>query len=517
MKEIEMKKQLNQLKMGTILSYVSIAVQNLIAMLYTPVMLRLLGQNEYGLYQLGNSTVAYLGVLTFGFGSSYVRFYYQYKVNNQQEEIKKLNSIFLLVFGALAVVCLVAGAGMVSAADVLFDSSLSASDLQQVRVLMIILIITMALTFPNVIFDCYITAHEKYIFQRMLLIAVTVLNPFIALPLLLMGYRSMSLVLANLILSVLRVGLNIYYCVKKLDMRFQFHGLEWQVLKNVGIFSFYIFLNEIANQINWNVDKMILGAVQGAEIVAIYSVGSQFNQYFINMSTAVSNVFIPRVNKMVAEKQSNRKLTDLFIKIGRVQYIILAGVLVGYLLYGKFFIRKWAGEGYDVSYYVGALIMIPTLIPLIQNIGIEIQRAENKHKFRSVAYFAIAIANGIISIPLAQNYGAVGAAFGTCIATVVGNVLLMNWYYQFQIGLNIPRFFLSMVRPTLALAAAGMAGLLVKRFFPVESWGAFLSQGIFFLAVYFAGLYIWGFNQDEKKEVQHIQNRFSLKKKNQDS
>ena len=38
-------------------------------------------------------------------------------------------------------------------------------------------------------------------------------------------------------------------------------------------------------------------------MVAVYSVGSQFNQYFINMSTAVSNVFIPRVNKMVAERQ----------------------------------------------------------------------------------------------------------------------------------------------------------------------------------------------------------------------
>ena len=102
----------------------------------------------------------------------------------------------------------------------------------------------------------------------------------------------------------------------------------------------FIFLNEIASQINWNVDKVILGAVQGASVVAVYSVGSQFNQYFINMSTAVSNVFIPRVNKMVAERQGDDALTALFIKIGRVQYVVLSAILGGYLLYGKFFIMK---------------------------------------------------------------------------------------------------------------------------------------------------------------------------------
>src|SRR5699024_3097656 len=140
------------------------------------------------------------------------------------------------------------------------------------------------------------------------------------------------------------------------------------------------------------------------------SVGSQFNQYFLNMSSAVSNVFIPRVNKMVAEKQSDQTLSQLFTKIGRVQYIILVAVLTCYMLYGQFFISRWAGEGYEDAYYVGAIIMIPTLIPLIQNIGIEIQRAENKHKFRSIAYFLIAILNLIVSIPLSWKYGAIGSA-----------------------------------------------------------------------------------------------------------
>ncbi len=42
--------------------------KNGISILYTPVMLRLLGQSEYGLYQFAFKVVGYLGILNFGFG-----------------------------------------------------------------------------------------------------------------------------------------------------------------------------------------------------------------------------------------------------------------------------------------------------------------------------------------------------------------------------------------------------------------------------------------------------------------
>ena len=47
-----MKKQINQLRAGALLSYINLAIGCLIPMLYTPVMLELLGQAEYGLYSL---------------------------------------------------------------------------------------------------------------------------------------------------------------------------------------------------------------------------------------------------------------------------------------------------------------------------------------------------------------------------------------------------------------------------------------------------------------------------------
>ena len=80
----------------------------------------------------------------------------------------------------------------------------------------------------------------------------------------------------------------------------------------------------------------------------------------------------------------------------------------------------------------------------------------------------------------------------------------MNWYYQTKIGLDIKAFFKNMIRPTIVLIMAYMEGILVKRFFAVDSWFAFISQGAVFICVYGILLYIWGLNQEERENVRRM-------------
>ena len=60
--------KLNQLKAGAIISYVNLLIGNIIPFIYTPIMLRLLGQAEYGLYGIAHSIMGYIGLLNFGIG-----------------------------------------------------------------------------------------------------------------------------------------------------------------------------------------------------------------------------------------------------------------------------------------------------------------------------------------------------------------------------------------------------------------------------------------------------------------
>ena len=103
----------NQLKIGVILSYVSMGVSTLISIVYTPIMLRLLGQSEYGLYQLVNTVVSYLGLLSFGFSGAYMRFYSQYRAKRDEEGVARLNGMFMSVYIVIGIVTILAGSILV--------------------------------------------------------------------------------------------------------------------------------------------------------------------------------------------------------------------------------------------------------------------------------------------------------------------------------------------------------------------------------------------------------------------
>ena len=64
------KTGIDQLKSGVILSYISTGFNMIIQLVYTPVMIQLLGQSEYGLYTLVGSVVSYLSLFSLGFNGS---------------------------------------------------------------------------------------------------------------------------------------------------------------------------------------------------------------------------------------------------------------------------------------------------------------------------------------------------------------------------------------------------------------------------------------------------------------
>ena len=431
-----------------------------------------------------------------------MRFYSRYKVKDDQDGIAKLNGMFMIVFTIIAMIALLTGGVLVGNVNNLFSKSLTVSEIGTARILMLLMVINLAISFPSSVFDSYITAHEQYLFQRVISLLQVVLNPFLTLPLLLMGYKSVSLVVVTTIITVSKFIINYWYCTKKLKMKFILKNMNFSLLKEIGVFSFYIFINMIVDQINWSVDKFILGIFGGTTAVAIYAVGGQINTMYMSLSSSISSVFIPRVNKIVAmDENNNKELTELFTKVGRIQFIILAMVIGGFIVIGQYFINVWAGNDYNNAYYVALLLIVPVTVPLIQSLGIEIQRAKNMHKFRSIVYFFIAIGNVFMSIPLVQLFGEIGAALGTCLTMVLGNIILMNWYYQVKVKMDMKYFWkqISMLMPCVivtVLLSLGLSKILV-----VNSIIHFLIISIFYVCVYVMCLFTFGMNTYEKNLI----------------
>ena len=504
--------KINQLKAGAALSYISMGLGYLVSIIYTPIMLRLLGQSEYGLYNLVASIVAYLGVLNFGFGSAYIRYYSRYKVQEDKERIATLNGMFLIIFLVIGLIAIIGGILLTLSTERIFGSQLNSSELSKAKILMLILVINLAVSFPNVVFTSYITANEKFIFQQLIQVLKTLTNPIVVLPVLMLGYGSVGMVVATTILFSIIEIINATYCIRKLKMRFDFKNFDLNLMKEMAVFSSYIFINLLIDQINWNVDKFILGRIHGTVSVAVYGLAAQLNTYYISMATAISSVFIPRIHKLVANSKNNSELTKLFTKIGRLQFIILSLISSGLIFFGRPFINLWAGKNYDGAYPIVLLLIIPVTIPLIQNIGIEIQRARNMHQFRSWVYLFIALGNIGLTIPFARIYGGVGAALGTAVSLFIGNGLIMNLYNHIIMGLNMKYFWRQILYFFPALIFPGITGVLMNNLFDLNNIVIFLFSLVIYVIVFCISMWSIGMNQYEKdllrKPIRKLMNKY---------
>lgn len=229
---------INQRKAGVILSYAGELVKILVSLIYTPIMLRLLGQSEYGLYQLVYSVVSYLSLLSLGFGSSYLRFYSRYKAQKDEDGVARLNGMFMLIFCSISVICVLCGLVMIGNIRGIFGTGLTESEYATAKVLMGLLIINLAMTFPNSVFNCSITAHEKFLFQKLLILLQNLFSPFLTLPVLIMGYGSIGMVSVTTFLTFVLLISNMFYCFRKLRIRFAFRGLQLSLLKEMWVFTF---------------------------------------------------------------------------------------------------------------------------------------------------------------------------------------------------------------------------------------------------------------------------------------
>ena len=387
----------------------------------------------------------------------------------------------------------------------MFANSMTPEEIDKAKILLGILTFNLIVTFPLSVFSSIITAYEKFIFAKILNLARIILNPIIMIILLNIGYKSVALVILTTVLNITTLILNYLYCRKKLKIKLKFGKLDFSLLKEIIAYSVWVFLNSIMDKINLSLDQFILGVYAGTAAVAVYSIAGNLNQMYINFSTAISGVLLPRVTEMEEKKATDKEFTDIFIKTGRLQFIIMALIISGFVLFGREFINiLWVGTEYDQSYFIACILMIPCTVPLIQNVGLNILQAKNKYKFRVMVLFAFAILNVIISIILAQICGGIGAAIGTAISVILGQIIFMNIFYYKKIKIDIPLFWKNIFKMSIPILIAIVIAIILKQVWTINSSLILIIQIVIYTVIY--GIVVWkkSMNEEEKNMIKRI-------------
>ena len=496
-----MKNQFNQLRSGVYLSYINLLLGSLIPMFYTPVMLQLLGEAEHGLYSLANSAIGYLSLLSFGFGSTILRYLSKYRAENDKAAVQRTFGFFLVLYSALAALVMLGGWVLAENAASIFNRSLSVQELQKIKILLLVMAFHTALTFPMSVITSVALAYERYVFRRAMDIISTVAGPAVNLIALYMGYASVGMAVAGTALQVIMLIPNVFYCFCVLDIKPSFQRMPGSLIREMVGFSFYVFIGSIVDTLFWATDKVILGMLVGTVAVSVYQIGSTFNNVVMQLSTSISGVLTPKITGMVVKDAPKEALTELFIRVGRIQFLVVGLIVTGFAVFGQPFILLWAGEAYADAYWIAVLTLFPLCIPLIQNTGLSIVVAQNKHKFRSIVYLMIAIANVISTYLVVPYLGGIGAALCSCISYLLGQGLIMNFYYYKVIGIDIPLFWKNILRMAIFPGVMMVVGLFVKNAVSFDNWITFFAGVIVYTAIYCLGMYHLNMNDYEKDVI----------------
>lgn len=491
--------KVNQLRAGVWLSYVNMAIGTIIPLIYTPIMLRLLGQSEYGTYSLANSVMGYISLLNFGLGSTMARYITKYRAEDDKDGEQRIIGLFTIIFTVIALVTFIVGTVVAFNLDFFYENSLSASELSTMKILVLLLTFNTGFFMPCSVFVSITISHEKYIFNRIMNICTTCVTPCINLAVLYIGFKSIGLVIATTVMNAFINIAYIMYSYKKLHIMPKFKNMPFGMLKEIIVFSFFVFLAQIVDTLYWTTDKVIIGAAMGTVAVAIYNVGATFNSFVTQISATISGVLVPKVTTMVTKNATKEQLSELFIRVGRLQFIIVSFIVSAFISFGKPFILLWAGSDYGEAYTVALLVMLPLTVPLIQNTGISILVAQNKHSFRSILYTIIAVFNVVLTILLVGEYGIVGAAFATCLGYFIGQICIMNWYYYKKIGISIPLFWLNILKMSPVMVVMTLLGLFyTNKMLVIDSWLKFFVSAIVFTIIYAVSAYFVMMNDYEK-------------------
>lgn len=501
-------------KVGVVLSYILMAAEMLSTLLFTPFLIRTLGQAEYGVYMLVGSVTAYLALLDLGVGNSIVRFISKYRANNQLKEQESFLGIVAIYYAGIACVILALGAVLRINISSIFATGLAKAEIAKAETLLSITVINVSITIGTAGFFNTIIAYENFLVSKGLSIISVILRIVLSVFVLLIGMGSVGIVIVNLILTVLTRGFMVCYVLFKMKLKPRLKGMRFSVIKEIISYSTFILLQMIATQINGMADQILIGIFvpTAAPIIAVYAVGAQLNQYFQSIGGAFNGVLMPGVVRLVESGAQPLELQKEMIRVGRLNFMVLGLLWVGFLGLGRQFIELWAGQVNSEAYFVAALLMFPFLINLTQAIGTNILWAKNKHKLQAILKICIVLINVVITIILIKWNPLWGAVLGTFISLMLGDVVVMQIVFHKDLGISVAGYFKGLLKGILPCILLVGSTCVLLQFFNLEGWGGVLIKGTIVLVVYGSCMVKIGFNQYEKNLISSIVKKVKIKR-----
>lgn len=494
------EKEKNQIKLGAILSYVSIIVNIVAGLLYTPWMVDQIGGDDYGLFTIVNSLIT-LFMVDFGLSAATSRYLSKYRAEGNEEKVQSfLGAVYklyfiidLIIFAVLAVLycCL----------DVMYDYP--PAQMERLKVVYIIAGLFSVVNFPFVTFNGILTAYEKFIplkvadlLYRVLLVGTTIVA-------LVLGGGLYAMVSIHAVVGLVVVGFKYIVIKKSTPVKTSFKETEKGIYKEIFGFSVWVTVSALASRLVFNITPSILGMFVSATEVGAFGIVSTIEGYVYMVTTAINGMFMPKIARIYAHTDTEEDIMPLMMRVGKFQYALNGLLIIGFAIVGQSFLQLWLPDEYLMfknEIYWGILaVIVPGIFFNSLQIANTAMTVDNKVKWNALVSVVTGVVNVVLCVILSHFFGMIGAAGAICISYFL-RVIVLNVIFHKKMHFNMPLFMRKVyLRFSIPALLALGAGLVMNYFITSLSFIVFLIKGVAIVAVYLLFTFIFGLNKAEKK------------------
>ena len=494
-------KSINQLKAGAILSYINIILSIGVGVFLTPFIIKSLGDSEYGLYTLIGSFVAYLSLMDLGLNYTVVRFVAKYRAEKDIEGERNFLNTAMFIYIIISVVLVFIGMYFYFNLDGIFSKSLTKEQLVDAKIMYLILVFNLAITLPGNTFSAICNAYERFIFPRTMSILRYVLRLVVVYVVIKLGGKAIALVVIDTMFNIFIIVTSLYYARIELNVKVKAKRASLNEMRHIFSFSSWIFISTIVFTFQWQAGQIVLGINLNTVVVAIYAVGIMLGSYYTTFASAINSLIIPKATQMVVANHNGMQLTDMIIKVGRLNNYIMLLVIGGFFLFGNEFISLWIGDNYKDSWTVALLIMLVYNIPMTQSFATAIIEAKNKIAFRAIWDITSMLIAVIIGFFISKYYGIIGMISCLVVAKAI-NVIVINVYYKYVFEFRILHFFKkTYIRQLLILGGFTYMYYLAIKSIDIGSWEMLIFNIVVYVILFVLLSYIFVFTKQEKEMI----------------
>lgn len=495
---------MSKLKNGAIMSYIYLFTESLLSIFFTPFLVKYLGDSEYGVYGLAATVSSYILLFDLGVGNALARYFVKYRVNNENENQRKLLGVSIMFYFCISLISLIVLAITIYNIPSIFSKGLTPHELIRAKYMFWIVGLNAVVTLIESPFKRIIIGYEKFILSKATSLIKVCLRVSISVLVLLNGGLGGAVLVVNLLLSLVMTIFEIMYVIMNLHVKPTLKGVDKYFFKEIITYSSIILLQMIATQINGMLGQLSISIFisSASTYLAVYYVAINLSNYFQSIGGAVNSLLMPGSVRAVEKKYDSKNILRMMVKISRIQIIVLGIIYVVFLTNGKVFIRLWVGESKQYAYYAAAVLMFPQFFSLSQGIGSQLLWAMNKHKIQAILKLCATIANiGITIILVNVMEPVLGASIGTGIALLIGDVVVPAYIYKKEIKISIAEYYKYQYQGLLpCLLITLFASGIINHFIVFKhQFSGFLMNCIISVIIYLVLLWKIGLNKDEKE------------------